>query len=276
MDIKAWTSCSLVFCIVGSVFDIYTIVVLVRDKQFRRSHYILLLGAVITDCACNCIFIPIETIQTHHLISYHVPWGNKLFCIIENYFFAIVFNSSVLCQDLIALNRVLAVYAPIFYQRRINVKVALIEWVSVSIAFPALYHGFALAFGWMVYDIDYVAGDCQAQKEKPIANLFRRIIFVYTPLAFSLSAYMTIVVRIIITKSAEKRSTILKRAKGSMAMFAGMLFYTVCLVPLWSVTRDNLWLFLWMKFLFRSSYAMNPVRNYLISDFIHDYRIITI
>lgn len=246
----------------GSIFDVYTIIVLVRDREFKRPHYILLLGAVITDLACNSFFIPIEAIQSHHLISFYVPWGNKLFCVVENYIFAIFFNSSVICQALIAFNRILAVFTPVFYQRKATVKVAFIGWLTFGIGLPAVYHAFALAFRWITYDIDELAGDCQAKDSSQVARGFRLAINVYMPLAFSLCSYMSISLKFVSTKSVEKRSSILKRAKGSLAMFVSTIFYCVCLLPLWWVSRLHLWLFLWMKFLFRSSYAMNPVSDY--------------
>lgn len=264
LDIITWTTCSMTMSILGVLMNIYTIAIVLMNKEFRKSHYILLLGTSISDLICDTIFIPIETLQSYYIIYTFKPLGDDFFCSIEGCGYAIFFSASIISQMLICGNRLLAVFAPIFYQSKVNVKMALISWLIASIGYPTFYHLVGLFGGWVSFPIDMWAGDCLEKDITPVLREVRITTNMYFPMTFTLLGYIVIMARIIFTTSKDKRANLMERAKGSMAMFASMLFYSFCVLPLWisfssDSYGDSLWRTLWIKFLFRSSYAINPV-----------------
>lgn len=262
IDIVSWFSWSIVIAILGALMNIVTIVILVVNKEFRSSHYILLLGTALSDIICDSIFIPIEALQSFHWIRFQVLLGNDYFCMFEACGYAIFFSSSILSQMLVCVNRLLAVFTPIFF-KSVKIKMAVIAWLCVSILYPSLYHIVGILGGWLTFPIDTWAGDCREVDTNPIAKNVRIISTMYFPMGFTLLGYLAILAKILAT-TKDKRRIMIQRAKGSLSMFTSMLFYAFCVLPVWIIQSsnkydDSLMITLWIKFLFRSSYAINPV-----------------
>ena len=168
-------------------------------------------------------------------------------------------------QMTLAINRFAAVFFP--FQTKIywTNKGAFISWLITSLLYPFIYFFVGYWAKWVRYPIDPVMGDCSETDYVPYVRYIRITANIYLPMAVSLLMYILIIGRVMISPM-EQRANMRDRAKGCTAMFACTLFYTLCVMPLWisfgaSDYANNIERTLWIKYLFRCSYAINPVSS---------------
>lgn len=267
INIVLWTTLSMLSTILGTLLNGYTLFVLFRVKALRRPHYILIAGVTLSDLLCDAIFIPIEVLQSYYRIRFFTLLGNDFFCVFEGCGFAICFSASMLGQMLVAINRWLAVYAPVFFQRHINIRVAVIAWLLLGLGFPSFYYIVGYLAKWVSFPIDLQFGDCKEQ-DTPNLKTVRVTLNTYFPCALGLVLYFLILLRVLSSRTKEQRRNAAKRARGSLAMFVNMVIYACCVLPLWISFGTNTYTgamkkSLGLKFVFRLSYAVNPVSNTL-------------
>lgn len=265
INITLWTVLSLLSPILGTILNSYTLFVLFYVKALRRAHYMLIAGVAVSDLLCNAIFIPIEVIQSYYRIHFFTFVGSDHFCVFEGCAFAICFSASIIGQMLIAVNRGLAVFTPVLFHRYMTIRVAMTVWSAAALGVPTFYY-IAGYFGkWVDLVIDRKFGDC-AEKDTFTLKLVRVTVNTYLPCFIGLLLYILIVLRIVSSRTKERRRNIAKRARGSLAMFVNMTIYACCVLPLWisfgsESYSSDMERSLWLKFIFRFSYMVNPVSD---------------
>lgn len=265
VDIVSFTAVGLGTCIIGFLTNFYTLVLLIRRKAFSKPHYTLIVCVGVADFLSNFIFIPIETLQSYWRISKFQLLGDDFFCSFEGCIYAFCYWSSIIGQMLIAINRAVAVLFPLFYQSKVTNKSALISFFVFALFLSIFINGGGQLAGFIDFKIDEWGGDCMEGYNFVWFRNLATTFGTYVPLAVSFLAYISILIRILSTTAVTERQTYIKRAKGSLAMFANMLFFAFCILPLWiSMSADkyysgSLSYALWVKYIYRSSLAVNPV-----------------
>lgn len=269
-NIVAWTVISIIFAFMGSMTNIYTLIVLYMDRSFRKPHHVLVACTCVSDGLLTTFFHPIRVTETFKLVANNDLLLGRNLCIGEMISSAVIMSSSLLGQMLIAVNRAIALFAPLFFQTRITCRLTFIVWILFAIVFPTLYYVIGHFTNLIETEQSLWTGLCMISPRR-LTSLKDNASVTFVPTLLSLVLYLIIMVRLMISRKNEDRKDLLERTRGSLALFVNMLIYVGCLFPFWifgapegerSVKEFTIGL--WLLFLFRASFSVNPVRNCFI------------
>lgn len=261
-DIALWIFFSSVSAFIGTVFNSYTLIVICYFKTLHRPHYILIGCVASCSLLCSALFIPFEIAQAFVRIYHKSKLGGDLFCSIEAVGFAVCYSALMLGQMLIAINRWLAVFAPIFFLAHVTIKKVVVAFILIGMCIPLLYYIVGYYANWINLGIDMKYGDCA---ERDVGSLFwvRQMIIAFFPCGLALLLYLTILIRIVSSPSNERRRDLINRSRGSFPMIINVFVFVICVVvPTAYVTTglsEHLELRMWVKFGKRTAYTVNPV-----------------
>lgn len=264
-DITTWMIFSAVSACIGTVFNSYTLVVILYFKTLQRPHYILIACIALCSLMCSAVFIPFEITQAYVRIHFRSTLGGDRFCSIETTIFAIFFSATILGQLLVAINRWLAVFAPIFFMTNISARVAIVAFVVVGLGIPLSYYIIAYFADWIHLGLDLKFGDCAEKDTSDTLMWVRQSIIAYFPCGMAVVLYLAILARIVLSPSNERRRALRHRSRGSIPMVINVFVYTSCVILSNAYIKtgfaERLELLMWVKFGTRTAYSVNPVSS---------------
>lgn len=267
-----WCVTLILLGIFGLAGNILTAVVIAKSRRLHTSHMRWVTCLAITD-GLFCLFAPpaeaimvLFFIYTGHLMP-------AIVCRVKNIPHTALAFGSPFGQALIAVVRVLAVYAPTFYNQHLrSTRNIIILWSVLVWTFPsfmALLAGFEV-FGGYTFLPEH--GVCAWDISKTVWKRSMEIIFTYGPCLVILTSYIGIFAKITAVKGTVAAAEVRRRAKGTLMMFASCVFFMVMILPSALVETTNYVFYeqsphalYWFFYCYWVNLAVNPVSDGNIS-----------
>lgn len=266
-----WTTISFLTSFLGAIGNLWFSFV-IKKHLWKKINYRILFWITIVDFLCDIFFIPTEILQTYWKFTFEVLLGSKIFCQILSIFYYVCSMGSTLGKFIAALFRGWSIFFPIYFRSWVTLRFTNFVIAVMIFGFTSVVHLGLFVWG-MDYDIDKVFGDCYSIFVFKWVDIFRSVIFIYFPVFASLIIYFTIFMKLLFLKSHEKDS-MFKLSRGSGALFCSIAIYGSFNLILfisknfYSQTHfTQISVSIWKKFLFKLSYAINPVRFSIVDIF---------
>lgn len=268
--IVPWIVSCFIFAIVAAVLNAYTFIVILYFKSLRLlPHYVLIVGVAFCALLSGAVRIPICVLQIFFRVYYFKIFGNDAMCTGLMPIFDVICTILMFSQMMIAINRSIAVFAPIFFQRYMTIQVVVAAWLLSAVFASIFFITMSYFLNWLVYKVNRYTGDCDESNSDGF--LWLRLTITYLlPLVVSLILYVLILFRIILSRNRESRQLTLKRARGCMPTFTNVI---ICVISsaMYSYSKEGsrdyterMEFYLWMKFFIQLSYTINPVSGGII------------